>query len=77
MVQMNQIISMIKNGQNPQQVMMNLLQGMQNTPMGVNLLNLAKNNRSAEIEQIARNLMREQGKDFDTEFQAFRRKYGL
>jgi len=48
--------------------MMNLLQGMQNTPMGVNLLNLAKNNRSAEIEQIARNLMREQGKDFDTEF---------
>lgn len=77
MVQMNQIIGMIKNGQNPQQVMMNLLQGMQNTPMGVNLLNLAKNNRSAEIEQIARNLMREQGKDFDTEFQAFRRKYGL
>lgn len=77
MIQMNQIIGMIKNGQNPQQVMMNLLQGMQNTPMGVNLLNLAKNNRSAEIEQIARNLMREQGKDFDTEFQAFRRKYGL
>ena len=77
MIQMNQIISMIKNGQNPQQVMMNLLQGMQNTPMGVNLLNLAKNNRGAEIEQIARNLMREQGKDFDTEFQTFRRKYGL
>lgn len=77
MIQMNQIIGMIKNGQNPQQVMMNLLQGMQNTPMGVNLLNLAKNNRSAEIEQIARNLMREQGKDFDTEFQTFRRKYGL
>lgn len=77
MIQMNQIIGMIKNGQNPQQVMMNLLQGMQNTPMGVNLLNLAKNNRGAEIEQIARNLMREQGKDFDTEFQTFRRKYGL
>lgn len=77
MIQMNQVIGMIKNGQNPQQVMMNLLQGMQNTPMGVNLFNLAKNNRGAEIEQIARNLMREQGKDFDTEFQAFRRKYGL
>lgn len=77
MIQMNQIVTMIKNGQNPQQVMMNLLQGMQNTPMGVNLLNLAKNNRGAEIEQIARNLMHEQGKDFDTEFQTFRRKYGL
>lgn len=77
MIQMNQIINMIRSGQNPQQVMMNLLQGMQNTPMGVNLLNLAKQNRGAEIEQIARNLMREQGKDFDTEFQTFRKKYGL
>lgn len=77
MIQMNQIINMIRGGQNPQQVMMNLLQGMQNTPMGVNLLNLAKQNRGAEIEQIARNLMREQGKDFDTEFQTFRKKYGL
>lgn len=77
MIQMNQIVNMIKGGQNPQQVTMNLLQGMQNTPMGVNLLNLAKQNRGADIEQIARNLMREQGKDFDTEFQAFRSKYGL
>ena len=77
MFQMNQIINMIKSGQNPQQVMMNLLQGMQNTPMGVNLLNLAKQNRGADIEQVARNLMREQGKDFDTEFQAFRKTYGL
>ena len=41
---------------------------MQNTPLGVNLLNLAKQNRGADIEQVARNLMREQGKDFDTEF---------
>ena len=77
MFQMNQIINMIKSGQNPQQVMINLLQGMQNTPMGVNLLNLAKQNRGADIEQVARNLMREQGKDFDTEFQAFRKTYGL
>lgn len=77
MFQMNQIINMIKSGQNPQQVMINLLQGMQNTPLGVNLLNLAKQNRGADIEQVARNLMREQGKDFDTEFQAFRKTYGL
>lgn len=77
MIQMNQVINMIRSGQNPQQVTMNLLQGMQNTPMGVNLLNLAKQNRGAEIEQVARNLMREQGKDFDTEFQAFRKRYGL
>ncbi len=77
MYQMNQIVGMIKRGQNPQQVMMNLLQNMQSTPMGANLLNLAKQNRTADIEQIARNVMKQQGRDFDTEFQAFRKTYGL
>lgn len=77
MIQMNQIVDMIKRGQNPQQVMMNLLQNMQSTPMGANLLNLARQNRTADIEQIARNVMKQQGRDFDTEFQAFRKTYGL
>ena len=77
MIQMNQIVNMIKRGQNPQQVMMNLLQNMQSTPMGANLLNLARQNRTADIEQIARNVMKQQGRDFDTEFQAFRKTYGL
>lgn len=77
MIQMNQIVDMIRKGQNPQQVMMNLLQNMQSTPMGANLLNLARQNRTADIEQIARNIMKQQGRDFDTEFQAFRKTYGL
>lgn len=77
MIQMNQIVDMIRRGQNPQQVMMNLLQNMQSTPMGANLLNLARQNRTADIEQIARNIMKQQGRDFDTEFQAFRKTYGL
>lgn len=77
MIQMNQIMDMIKKGQNPQQVMMNLLQNMQSTPMSANLLNLARQNRTADIEQIARNVMKQQGRDFDTEFQAFRKTYGL
>ena len=47
-----QLIQMIKGGQNPQQLVMNMLeQQMQNTPMGANLLSLAKQNRSADIEQ--------------------------
>lgn len=77
MIQMNQIVDMIRRGQNPQQVMMNLLQNIQSTPMGANLLNLARQNRTADIEQIARNIMKQQGRDFDTEFQAFRKTYGL
>ena len=71
-------IQMIRNGVNPEQLMIKFLENeMQNTPMGVNLLNLAKNNRSAEIEQFARNVMQQQGVDFDTEFNAFKQKLGL
>jgi hypothetical protein len=38
-------------------------------------LDLAKNNRTAEIEKIARNLCAERGIDFDKEFNSF--KYNL
>ena len=73
-----QLIQMIKSGQNPQQLMMNLLeQQMQNTPMGVNLLSLAKQNRSADIEQIARNICEQNGIDFDKEFNSFKQKLGI
>ena len=61
-----QLIQMLRSGQNPQQLAMNLLESqMGETPMGQNLLNLAKNGRSADIEQIARNLAKQQGIDFD------------
>lgn len=66
-----QLIQMLRSGQNPQQLAMNLLESqMGETPMGQNLLNLAKNGRSADIEQIARNLAKQQGIDFDKEFTA-------
>lgn len=45
---------------------------MAGTPMGDNLLMLAKNGRSAEIEQIARNILKQNGRDFDKEFNAFK-----
>lgn len=73
-----ELIQMIRNGQNPQQLVMNMLQSqMGNTPMGANLLNLAKNNNTAEIEQIARNLMQQRGIDFDKEFANFKKMLGL
>ena len=71
-----QLIMMIKQGQNPQQLMMNILETqMQDTPLGANLLNLARNNNTAGIEQIARNLAAQKGIDFDKEFNAFKQKY--
>lgn len=73
-----QLIQMLRNGQNPQQLAMNLLESqMGETPMGQNLLNLAKNGRSADIEHIARNLAKQQGIDFDKEFTAFKQMLGL
>lgn len=72
------IMSMIRQGQNPQQIMLNLLeQQASSTPLGKNLIDLAKQNKTAEIEQIARNLARERGIDYDKEFNAFKQKLGL
>ena len=73
-----EIIQMIKSGQNPQQLMLKILENqMQNTPMGENLLSLARQNKTAEIEKIARNIARQTGIDYDAEFNAFRKNLGL
>ena len=73
-----QLISMIKNGQNPQQLMMNVLEGnAANNPMGANLLNLAKGNKTEELEKIARNIAKDRCIDFDTEFKQFKQMLGV
>lgn len=73
-----QLVQMIKSGTNPQQLMISVLENqMKGTPMGENLLKLARENRSAEIEQIARNLYGQQGLDFDKEFLAFKNMLGI
>lgn len=72
------LIQMIKQGQNPQQLLMSILEGGANTnPINSNLLDMVKNNRTADIEAFARNYFESQGKDFDTEFNAFKKTYGL
>lgn len=73
-----QLIQMIKSGYNPQQLMISIMENqMKGTPMGDNLLKLARENRGAEIEQIARNLYSQQGRDFDKEFLAFKNMLGM
>ena len=42
-----------------------------------NILQLAKENRTSEIEQIARNICASKGLDFDSEFRAFRNNLKL
>ena len=71
-------IQMIKSGQNPQQLMHNYLEYQsQSNPMMSNLLTMARNGDTASLEQFARNLVASQGKDFDTEFKAFKQRMGL
>lgn len=78
MIKPIEIIQMIRNGQNPQQLTLRILEDrLGNTPLGSNLLSLAKNNKTAEIEQIARNLMQQQGIDFDKELTSFKEMLGL
>ena len=73
-----EIIAAIKNGQNPQQLLMSILESrMGQTPMGKNLLALAKNNDTKGIETVVRNLFNSRGVDFDKEFNAFKQMLGV
>ena len=73
-----QLIQMIRNGQNPQQLTLNILESqMGNNPFGANLLDLAKQNNTEEIEQIARNLLSQRGLNYDKEFADFKKMLGL
>lgn len=73
----NVLLQMIKQGQNPQQLMLSILQGQANTPLGKNLLNLAQNGRTGELEKVVRNIYAQQGgQNFDQEFEAFKRALG-
>lgn len=78
MFQLNQFLTMMKNGQSPERLVMNMLETqMKGTPMGDNLINLARQGNTAEIEKIARNLVAQRGGDFDREFFNFKRQLGL
>ena len=73
----NVLNNLIKQGQNPQQLMLAILQGQADTPLGKNLLNLAQSGRTDELEKVVRNIYAQQGgQDFDQEFQAFKRALG-
>lgn len=72
------LIQMIKSGNNPQQLMLSILQGQAGSPLGNNLLNLVQSGRFDEMEKVVRNIYSQQGgKDFDRDFQAFMKEWGF
>lgn len=78
---MNPMMSMISTamkGGNLQQFVMNMLkQGAGNNPVIGSLFQMAQNGDQAGIEKVARNIVHESGKDFNTEFANFRRQLGI
>ena len=73
-----QLVQMIKNGQNPQQLMMSILQQRsQGNPLYENLYNLAGKGKTGDIESIVRTIFKEKGLDFDKEFNSFKKTLGL
>lgn len=71
------LIKLIQGGQNPEQLVMYILENqMGGNPMGQNLLALARNHDRVGLEQIARNLAKERGVDFDKEFLALQSLLG-
>lgn len=68
-----QLLQMVRQNPNPQQFVMQILeQQASSSPLYANILNLAKNGNTAELEQIARNLCKEKGLDYDKEFNSFK-----
>lgn len=68
-----QLIQLIKSGQNPQQLVMGILQQQsQNNPILNNAMNLAKGGNTSALETLARNLASQRGLDFDKEFANFK-----
>lgn len=71
-----QIIAQIRQSKNPQQLMLNILEsGAAENPLYANLLSMAKDGRTADIEAFARNVAKEKGIDFDKEFSRFKKQY--
>lgn len=68
-----QLIQLIKGGQNPQQLVMNILQQQsKNNPILGNAMNMLQNKNTSGLQMLARNLAQQRGLDFDKEFSNFK-----
>lgn len=61
-----QFINMMKNVNNPKQAVLSML-GTNTSPLVKNLVEMAEKGDYQGIESFARNMFKEQGRDFDKE----------
>lgn len=70
---MNNMMDFIKGmlgKMNPQQIVMNMIKNNSN-PIVANLISMAQQGNIAGVENFARNYLKENGKDYDSEFSNF------
>jgi len=73
---MNNPLNIVKRfiGQqgNPKELLINFMQQNNANPMINNLIQMAKDGNTQQVETFARNAFKEQGRDFDKEFAQFK-----
>jgi hypothetical protein len=72
---LNTIKNYIKQQGSPRDLLINFMTQNNQNPMINNLIGMAKNGNTAEVEKFARNIFKEQGKDFDKEFSVFMQNF--
>ena len=65
-----QLMNMLKGIKNPKDAVINMIKS-NNNPMIKNLVEMAEKGDSQGVENFARNLYQQQGRDFDKEFNEF------
>ena len=65
-----QFINMLKGIKNPKEAVINIVK-TNNNPMVKNLVEMAEKGDNQGVENFARNLYKQQGRDFDKEFNEF------
>ena len=70
---MQMLQSFLGRGMSPQQII-NQMSGNKN-PMITNLMNMMQTGDSKGVEDFARNIFKEKGRDFDKEFGEFKKNF--
>lgn len=69
-----QIINMLKGAKTPKEAVISMVKS-NNNPMIKNLVEMAEKGNTEGVESFARNLFKEQGRDFDKEFGEFTKNF--
>lgn len=69
-----QIINMLKGIKSPKEAVISVVKS-NNNPMIKNLVEMAEKGNTEGVESFARNLFKEQGRDFDKEFGEFTKNF--